>query len=206
MTGIDLEVDGQQFSVEAGEPGKWRIAKPAAYAADGEMIADFLDKLEGAKAKEFLADGAPLSRYGLDKPTRVTLWIGKDKDRSSKALSFGATDSAKQGVYVMRTTPPEHSPRPRGALEGVPKTVAALRDKVVVAYAYDKANRIQVDSARGAVTLEKDGGAWKITAPEALKADSTAVSNLLWKIRDLRATGFLGDGRGTSGGSSPSRR
>jgi hypothetical protein len=50
-----------------------------------------------------------------------------------------------------------------------------------------------VDSGRGTVTLEKDGGAWKITAPEALKADSTAVTNLLWKIRDLRATGFLGE-------------
>ena len=44
--------------------------------------------------------------------------------------------------------------------------------------------------------LEKDGATWKITAPEALKADSGAVSNLLWKIRDLRATGFLSDGPG----------
>jgi len=193
VTGIDIEVDGQRFSVEAGEPGKWRIAKPAAYPADGDMIADFLDKLEGAKVKEFVADGAPPSRYGLDTPARVTLWIGKDKDRSSKALSFGATDSAKQGVYVMRDSDQNVLLAPEELWKAVPKTVAALRDKVVVAYAYDKANRIQVDSGRGTVTLEKDGGTWRITAPEALKADSTAVSNLLWKIRDLRAAGFLGE-------------
>ena len=118
VTGIDLEVDGQQFSVEAGEPGKWRIAKPAAYPADGEMIADFLDKLEGAKAKEFVADGAPLSRYGLDKPTRVTLWIGKDKDRSSKALSFGAHGFGQAGRLRDARQRPERPPRPRGALEG----------------------------------------------------------------------------------------
>ena len=53
-----------------------------------------------------------------------------------------------------------------------------------------------MESARGTVRLEKDGATWKITAPEALKADSGAVSNLLWKIRDLRATGFLSDGPG----------
>ena len=193
VTGIDLEVDGQQFSVEAGDPGKWRIRTPSSYPADGEMIADFLDKLEGAKAKEFVADGGPLSRYGLDKPARVTLWIGKDKDRASKALSFGAADTTKQGVYVMRDNDQNVLLAPEELWKAVPKTVAALRDKVVVAYAYDKANRIQVDSGRGTVTLEKDGGTWKITAPEALKADSTAVSNLLWKIRDLRATGFLGE-------------
>ena len=196
VTGIDLEVDGQSFSVATDEPGKWRIVKPGAYKADADMIADFLDKLEAAKVKEFVADSGPPARFGLDKPTRVTLWIGKDKDRASKALSFGATDPAKQGVYVVRDNDAGVLLAPEELWKAVPKTVAALRDKVVVAYAYDKANRIQVESGRGTVTLEKDGGTWKITAPEALRADSTAVTNLLWKIRDLRATGFLGEGAG----------
>jgi hypothetical protein len=39
--------------------------------------------------------------------------------------------------------------------------------------------------------LERDGITWKITAPEALKADTGAVNGLLWRIRDLRASGFL---------------
>ena len=38
-----------------------------------------------------------------------------------------------------------------------------------------------------------DGAAWKITAPEVLKADSGAVNALLWTLRDLRASGFLAD-------------
>jgi hypothetical protein len=205
VTGIDLEVDGQSFSVSADEPGKWRIVKPSVYRADADMIADFLDKLESAKAKEFAPAGAP-ALYGLDKPSRVTLWIGKDKDRSSKTLSFGKTDAAKQGVYVTRADGAGVMLAPDEVWKVVPKTVAALRDKVVVPYAYDKANRVEVESARGTVRLEKDGATWKITAPEALKADSGAVSNLLWKIRDLRATGFLSDGPDTASASSPSPR
>lgn len=196
VTGIDLEVDGQSFSVAADEPGKWRIVKPSVYRADADMIADFLDKLESAKAKEFVPAGAPPAQYGFDKPSRVTLWIGKDKDRSSKTLSFGKTDPAKQGVYLTRADGAGVMLAPDEVWKVVPKTVAALRDKVVVPYAYDKANRVEVESARGTVRLEKDGATWKITAPEALKADSGAVSNLLWKIRDLRATGFLSDGPG----------
>src|SRR6266849_5009910 len=123
LTGLDLEVAGDQVSLAADEPGKWRIVKPRALRADAEVVADFLEKLEGAKAIEF-ADDAPktLAPYGLDKLTKVELAHG-----------------------------------------------------------------------RGGVTLEKDGTGWKLTAPEALKADSSAVTGFLWKIRDLRALGFLAE-------------
>ena len=70
----------------------------------------------------------------------------------------------------------------------LPKTVAAARDKVVFAYAYDKVNRVEIESAAGSVKLARDGINWNITAPEALKADTGAVNGLLWRIRDLRAS------------------
>lgn len=193
VTGIDLDVDGQSISLAVDEPGKWRIVKPGAYRADGDMIAEFLDKLETSKAREF-APEAPPAQYGLDKPTRVTIWIGKDKDRSSRTLSFGKVDPAKQGVWVTRGDDAGVMLAPEELWKSVPKNVAVLRDKVVIPYAYDKAHRIEIESARGTVTIERDGSGWKITAPEVLKADTTAVSNLLWKLRDLRATGFLSDG------------
>jgi hypothetical protein len=194
VTGVELDVEGQRIAMAADEPGKWRIAQPAAYPADNDIVADFLDKLEAAKVKEFVADAPPsLAPYGLDRPATVTLWIGKDKERAAKTLRFGKVDPAKQAVYVKRDGDNSVMLAPEDLWKAFPKTVAVLRNKVVVAYAYDKANRIEVESARGAVTLEKDGGAWKITAPEALKADSAAVSNLLWKIRDLRASGFLSE-------------
>ncbi len=197
VTGIDFEVDGQRFSVAADEPGKWRLSAPGAYKADGGMITDFLEKLETGKVKEFVGDvTASRAQYGLDKPTRVTVWLGKDKDRVSKGLSFGKTEPTKQGVYLVRDGESTVLMVPEDLYKAVPKTVAALRDKVVVAYASDKASKVEVESARGAVTLEKskDGGAWKITAPEALSADPGAVNNLLWRVRDLRATGFVAEG------------
>ncbi|HET7875648.1 MAG TPA: DUF4340 domain-containing protein, partial [Methylomirabilota bacterium] len=187
-------IEGQKISLEAGDGQTWRIVKPGPYRADAELIGDFLDKLQSAKAKAFVADGPKsLQPWGLDRPTTVTLWTGKDKERASKVLLFGRTDKDRKGVYVMRAGDTSVMLAPEDLWTVVPKTAAALRDKVVVAYAADTVNRLEVEHARGKVTVEKAGGEWKITAPEALKADSGAVANLLWKVRDLRASGFLGE-------------
>ena len=189
---VDLAVGGEHVSLESPEAGKWRIVKPRALPADADLVADFLDKLDQAKAKDFV-DDAPksLAPYGLDRPTTVTLWVGKDKDRAARTLLFGRDDKDKKGVYVMRAGEPSVLLVPEEVWTAVPKTVGVLRDKVVVAYQYDKVNRVELDGSHGPVVLEKDGVGWKITAPEALKADTGAVNNVLWKIRDLRAVAFL---------------
>jgi hypothetical protein len=194
VSGLDLEVGGDRISLLADEPRKWRIVKPGAYRADGDVVSDFLDKLESARVKEFVAESPPsLAPYGLDRPATVTIWTGKDKDRSSKTLLFGRGDADKKGVYVMRSGEPGVMLAPDELWTTFPKTVAALRDKTVVAYAQDKVNRIEVESPKGRVVIERDGTGWKITAPDALKADGGTVNGLLWSIRDLRASAFLSD-------------
>jgi len=191
VSAIDLDIDGSKMTLEAEDGGKWRIAKPGPFRGDADMITEMLDKLASATVKEFLGSAKPAAAYGLDKPSRVTIWLGKDKDRTSKTLLLGKVDAAKKGVYVQRQGEPEVLLAPSETWDKLPKTVAAARDKVVFTYAYDKVNRVEIESAAGTVKLERDGIDWKITAPEALKADTGAVNGLLWHIRDLRASGFL---------------
>ncbi len=191
VTAIDLDLDGSKMTLEAEEGGKWRIAKPGPYRGDADLITDMLDKLASATVKEFVGSPASLATYGLDKPSRVTLWLGKDKDRTQKTLLVGKGDAAKKGVYVQRQGEPEVLLAPSETWDKLPKTVAAARDKVVFTYAYDKVSRVELESAAGKVTLQRDGINWNITAPEGLKADSGAVNGLLWHIRDMRASGFL---------------
>lgn len=191
VSAVDLDLDGSKMTIEAEDGGKWRIAKPGPFRADAEMITEMLDKLASVTVKEFLGPQKSPAAYGLDKPSRVTLWLGKDKDRTSKTLLLGKVDAEKKGVYVQRQGEQEVLLTPSETWDKLPKTVAAARDKVVFAYAYDKVNRVDIESATGAVTLQRDGTDWKIIAPEALKADAGAVNGLLWRIRDLRASGFL---------------
>jgi hypothetical protein len=195
VTGVDLDVGGDQMALAADEPGKWRIVKPRALRADTDLVSEFLDKLEGAKATEFV-DDAPksLAPYGLDKPARVTVWVGRDKDRAARTLLVGRPVPEKKGVYVKREGEPGVILTAEALWTAFPKTVAALRDKTVVSYAYDKLAKVEIAHGRETIDLEKDGTAWKLTAPEALRADGGAVTQLLWKIRDLRALGFLAEG------------
>ena len=195
VSGIDLDVNGDQIGVVADEPGKWRIVKPRPLRADTDLISEFLDKLEGAKAVEFV-DDAPksLQPYGLDKPSKVTVWVGKDKDRAARTLLVGRPVPEKKGVYVKREGEPGVILTAEAVWTVFPKTVAAIRDKTVVSYASDKLARIEITHGRETLGLEKEGTGWKITAPEALRADSGAVTQILWKIRDLQALGFLSEG------------
>jgi hypothetical protein len=194
VSGVDLDVDGEQMSIVADPPGKWRMVKPRPLRADTDLVSEFLDKLEGAKAIEFV-DDAPksLAAYGLDKPSRVTVWVGRDKDRSARTLLVGKTVPDKKGVYVKRDGEPGVILTAEALWTAFPKTVGALRDKTVVSYAFDKLERVEITHHGQTVGLAKEGTGWKLTAPEALRADSGAVTQLLWKIRDLQALGFLSE-------------
>jgi hypothetical protein len=195
---VDIQLPGplggESITLESVEAGKWRLTKPRPLPADPDVVADFLEKLDGARAKDFVEDAPKsLAPYGLDRPTTVTLWVGKDKERASRILLFGREDKDKKGVYVMRSGEPGVMLVGEELWTAVPKTVGVLRDKVVLAYQYDKVSRVELAGPRGPLTLEREGPGWKITAPEALKADTGAVNGVLWKIRDLRASGFLAE-------------
>jgi len=192
VTAVDLDLaEGSRMTLEAEDGGKWKVARPGPYRADGDLVVDMLDKVGAARIREFEPAPKSPTTYGLDKPSRMTIWLGKDKDRTSKTLLVGKVDTTKKGVYVQREGESEVLLIPAEAWDKVPKTVAMARDKTVFPYAYDKVNKVEIESPGGKVTLERDGITWKITAPEALKADAGAVNGLLWRIRDLRASGFL---------------
>ena len=73
----------------------------------------------------------------------------------------------------------------------VPKNVAALRNKSVVEVERDKVAKLEIESAKGSVTVARDNNQWKIVAPQALAADQVEVGAVLTKLNDLRAQGFL---------------
>jgi hypothetical protein len=56
-----------------------------------------------------------------------------------------------------------------------------------------KLEKLELESPKGKVALALEGGAWRITAPAALKADENAMSDLLSRARDLRAKDFVAD-------------
>jgi hypothetical protein len=66
VSGIDLDVNGDQIGVVADEPRKWRIVKPRALRADTDLISEFLDKPRARRRWSSSIDAPKsLQPYGL---------------------------------------------------------------------------------------------------------------------------------------------
>ncbi|HYS15368.1 MAG TPA: DUF4340 domain-containing protein, partial [Candidatus Binatia bacterium] len=193
VTGLEIDTRDEKIALEQAD-GRWKLTRPRPLPADADTVRNFLEKLRAARVKEFAAD-APrsLEPFGLDKPVRLDVQTGRDKDRATKTLLVGRADPAKKGVFAMRPGESTVMLIPDETWAAVPKNLAVLRDKTLVGFDRDKVTQIEIESAKGAVTLAKDGERWKITAPQPLAADQVEAGAVLFKLRDLRAQAFLSD-------------
>ena len=193
VSGFEITSGGETIAAEP-DGQKWKITRPGPRPADADAVSELLEKLGGAKVKDFVAEApTSLAPYGLDRPLRLVIFVGKEKDRAAKTILFGKVDAAKQGVYAMREGEASVLLVPEDVWKSVPQNVAALRDKTLVAFERDKVTRVDIDSGKGQVTLTRDKDTWKITAPEALPADQVEAGAVLTRLQGLRAQGFLSD-------------
>src|SRR2546425_430358 len=104
VTGLDLALRDDALSMNHVEKG-WRITRPRALAADNDVVNDFLDKLQNARVKEFVID-APrsLEPYGLERPTRVEVHTGKDKDRATRSPAWTSRIPAARSRSCAKAT------------------------------------------------------------------------------------------------------
>ena len=193
LSGIEIVTATDSIALEPEGQG-WKMTKPAPRPADGDRVADLLEKLAAARVKEFVAEAPPsLAPFGLDRPTRLVLHVGKEKDRAARTLLFGRVDDTKKGSYAMRGGESSVLLIPDDTWKAVPQNVAVLRDKTVVAFDREKVTRYDLESAKGAVTVTREKEGWKITGPQALVADQVEAGAVLQRVRDLRAQAFLSD-------------
>jgi hypothetical protein len=191
VTGLDITTPEETLGLQSAD-GAWTLTRPAARPADADVVGDLLEKLGAARVKAFVAENpASLQPFGLDRPVRLDVHTGRDKDRATKTLLLGRADPAKQGIYAMRPGEASVLLLPEDLEKALPRSAAVLRDKTVLPFDREKIAKIEIDGPRGAVTLTRENNQWRITAPEALAADQVEAGALLQKLRALKAQAFL---------------
>jgi hypothetical protein len=183
VTGLEIVTREETLAAEPAAEGVWKLTRPRALPADADTVRDFLDKLTASRIKEFVAEAPKsLEPYGLERPVRLALHTGKDKERATKTLLLGRVDGTKKGVYAMRLGESSVLLLPEEVWTALPKTTAAMRDKTVIAFDRDKVQKLEVESPRGTVTIGREGDRWRIVQPQALPADQVEVGGVLMKL------------------------
>lgn len=193
---VDLKVKGKDFTLKKISEDIWNISKPVEAKADRAKLQNILEKFKGAKIKEFIEEKPrELIKYGLNPPeSRLTLWIDKDKDKSSKTLYIGKLDISKKGYYARREGKENVFLLDEEILKEFPSRLNDLRDMTIISFDRDKAQRIEFEVAGSKGLLVKNQeNKWEVQEPFKAKADQVNVSDYMLKINDTRGNDIFGD-------------
>jgi hypothetical protein len=200
MGKIELEKKGDQ----------WWIVKPIADRADTSEVLQVLDTARTLKATEFL-DTIPEGEkaYGLSPPA-VTLDVALDSNQTRQVLVLGkgALQTNKTKFYAKSRVPgssvaeiPEHQAK------NLQKTAFDLQERALLRFEPEAVYQIKLASDAELVVLEKkveekpneQGGQpnkeerWSLISPKNGPAKKSVVSELLFKLSQIKADQFAAD-------------
>ncbi len=184
--------------VKAAKPGAtdkvWQLAQPIKARADQSKVDGLAGKLSDLKAESFVTEKpTDLKTHDLDQPQlEVTLYTSEQE--GSFTVQFGGAlkdDAAK--VYCKRKGVDSIYAVRSDILKDFTLQVNDLRDKKLADFVSDDARDIAIGFANQTIRLAKDKDDWKLTEPEAAKADNSEVSNLLSNLTGLETKEFVAD-------------
>jgi len=177
------------------EGDKWKIVKPAQYAADPTQVRQVLTTLADAKVADFVSDApADVTQYGLVKP-HLTISVYNGKTIESLLFGFKQKESGKDGVYVRRGERAAVYTVHQWLMSSIDKSVLELRDKTVLSFDPSKVETVKVESDGKQFTLKRAaGGKWDLAASGVTSpADAPVVERFLDQIRDLKGNSLVMD-------------
>src|SRR4051812_29602700 len=168
------------------EGGKWRITEPQPLPADQDAVASMVTSLSSLSADKVIEEKADdLKPYGLTDPT-LTVEV-KRKDGKTDQLLIGNDTPTGSGAYAKLANDPRVFTIATFTKTGLDKRPDDLRDKRLLLFDQDKLTRVDLQAKGQAVEFGKDAqNEWQIVKPRPMRADSSAVSGLVDKLRDAK--------------------
>ncbi len=195
VTGLTLRVmDESAIRCHKRESNLWQMDEPVEAAADAKEIESILTALNALKVVVFAEDGAEdVTPYGLDTP-RIQVRLDLS-DGDTQTLLIGGDDKATGRIYTKSADLDAVYAVNSEIYASLNKSVFDLRSKRVIDFQRTAAIRFEIErQGKKKVVCEKNsGGEWEISAPVVLKADASAVDDLLFGVDSLKAVEFAAD-------------
>jgi hypothetical protein len=174
--GVNLSKSGDHWQIDGAKP----------LAADADTVNTLTAAVSPLTSDRLIEDHPQnLATFGLDSPTEevdVTT-----KDGKSHKILFGADTPSGNDTYAKLADDAKVYSVLSSTKASFDKSVNDLRDKRLLTLNPDKITSVTLNAKGGDVEFNKDsGGDWQITKPKPLRADSSAVDDLVSKVKDAK--------------------
>jgi len=182
---VSLAQSGAAVTLVKDATGKWEISAPEAFAADQDAVSGVLSTLSSLNADRVVDEKATdFGQYGLD-DRAVTATI-ETTDHKERKLLIGDETPAGGDVYAMVAGEPKVFTIASYNKTGIDKDADDLRDKRLVTMEPDKVSGVRLKRKGQTVEFGRIKDGWQITKPKPLRADNSAVGELVRSVADAR--------------------
>ena len=188
---IHLKNGHGSFELEK-EGGKWHLKKPMDTRADETEVNKILNRLNSARAKEFVEEEpSDLKKYGLHRPkVSVALLLGENKAQKTlligkkKEKRYFAKDESRKPVFLVDSS----------FVAVLNTDLKKLRGKKLADFVNSDVTKWEITFDDTTVVCEKDtASTWRITAPVEREAKSWKISSVNSAVTTLKVIDFVDD-------------
>jgi Domain of unknown function (DUF4340) len=183
---FDLKKNGaEQVGGERTSAGQWHITSPTSLPADQSAVSSFLGTFSNLNSERLVEEKAVnLAPYGLDAPKlEVDL---TEKDNKTQKLLLGDDTPAGNGIFAKLDGDSRVFTVPGFHKTSIDKSSNDLRDKRLLTVDSDKISQVDLVVKNQEIVFGRNKDEWQIVKPKPLRADSSAVDELVRALTSAR--------------------
>ena len=175
----------EQVAGERNSSGQWKITSPTSLPADQSAVSSLLGTFSSLNSERLVEEKAGnLASYGLDAP-KLEFDLS-EKDNKTQKLLLGDQTPTGNGIYAKLDGDPRVFIMPSFDKTSIDKTANDLRDKRLLTLDPDKISQVDLVAKKEQVAFGRNKEEWQIVKPKPLRADGTAVDELVRALTDAK--------------------
>ncbi|MDO8835337.1 MAG: DUF4340 domain-containing protein [Vicinamibacterales bacterium] len=165
------------------ENGSWKVTSPMQVPADETEASGLITNLASLELQRVIDENATdMTQYGLS-PARVEVSFKAAGDQDFTRLHLGDTTATGGDMYARKPGENRVFLVSSFVETTFDRTSFDLRDKSILQFERDKADRVDVVSKDGTLAFTKAESQWRIDKPVAARAEQLAVDGLVGRLK-----------------------
>lgn len=183
---VRIQRIGKPQTAIAKSGDKWVMTEPQNWPLDEDAVNSLLSTLSSLESDRLVEENvSDFSQYGLANPY-LQVEVTKT-DGASVRLLVGDDVPTGGSAFVRLKDAPRLYTVAGYVKSSLDKTAQDLRDRRLVIFDQTKITRVQVQSKGSAFEFGKNAESdWQIIKPRPLRADASAVDELIRKLKDAK--------------------